>query len=357
MSQQPIPRSLGLRSGELVEVRSAEEILGTLGDDGCLDALPFMPEMLAHCGRRFRVYKRSDKTCDTIEKTGTRRMRHTVHLEDLRCDGAAHDGCKAACLLFWKESWLRRVGPGDAGGSAPARSPSTGTAERLHRFASRLEGDEKIFRCQATELRRATTPLAWWDPRQYWRDLRSGNASLGELLNALLYRAIANLLGMRGMRGYRLLIGFYNRLQRRRDGIPYPIISGRLRRTPKERLSLQPGERVQVKRLEQIVATLDGRNRNRGLLFDPEMTPYCGGTFTVRSRVDRIIDERTGRMLHFGNDCIILDGAVCRAWFSDRRIGCPRSIFPYWREIWLERVDDAEPKAPPAGQSPGRRKG
>ena len=36
-------------------------------------------------------------------------MTNAVHLEGLRCDGAGHDGCQAGCLLFWKESWLKRV--------------------------------------------------------------------------------------------------------------------------------------------------------------------------------------------------------------------------------------------------------
>jgi len=95
-----------------VEVLSEEEILRTLDAKGRLDALPFMPEMLQYCGKRFRVYKRADKTCDTIDNAGSRRMRGAVHLEDLRCDGAAHGGCQARCLIFWKEAWLRRVQTG-----------------------------------------------------------------------------------------------------------------------------------------------------------------------------------------------------------------------------------------------------
>ena len=37
---------LNLRVGEVVEVRTAEEILATLDEHGALDSLPFMPEML-----------------------------------------------------------------------------------------------------------------------------------------------------------------------------------------------------------------------------------------------------------------------------------------------------------------------
>jgi hypothetical protein len=73
--------TIHLRAGELVEVRSKEEILSTLDTDGALDGLPFMPEMLQCCGNRFRVYKRADKTCDTITGSNqSRRMKNTVHL-------------------------------------------------------------------------------------------------------------------------------------------------------------------------------------------------------------------------------------------------------------------------------------
>src|SRR5262249_5661742 len=104
--------SLGLMPGEMVEVRSVEEILATLDQNGELDCMPFMPEMLQFCGRQFRVFKRADKTCDTVHYTGNRRLYNTVHLEELRCNGQAHGGCQAGCFLFFKEAWLRRVPEG-----------------------------------------------------------------------------------------------------------------------------------------------------------------------------------------------------------------------------------------------------
>ena len=57
---------LNLRVGEVVEVRGKDEILATLDERGELKALPFMPEMLQFCGRRFRVDKLAVKLCDTI---------------------------------------------------------------------------------------------------------------------------------------------------------------------------------------------------------------------------------------------------------------------------------------------------
>src|SRR5436190_20493355 len=97
-----------LRSGDWVEVRSKEEILATLDGSGQLEGMPFMPEMFAFCGKRLRVYKRAHKTCDTVFPTRSRLVPGAVHLET-RCDGQAHGGCQAGCLLFWKEAWLKRV--------------------------------------------------------------------------------------------------------------------------------------------------------------------------------------------------------------------------------------------------------
>ena len=80
-------RASSLRVGDVVEVRSEEEILATLDSTGKLDRLPFMPEMLAHCGKRFRVSARAYKACDTVEWRQLRKLESAVHLEDLRCGG------------------------------------------------------------------------------------------------------------------------------------------------------------------------------------------------------------------------------------------------------------------------------
>src|SRR5258705_1000175 len=104
-----------VRVGEVVEVRSKEEILSSLDERAALDGLPFMPEMLQYCGRRFRVRAVAHKTCETARRTWkARQLRRTVHLEGLRCDGTAHGGCQAECNLFWREEWLRPGAERDA---------------------------------------------------------------------------------------------------------------------------------------------------------------------------------------------------------------------------------------------------
>ena len=117
----PVGQALHLRVGEIVEVRSEAEILATLDENGELDGLPFMPEMLTWCGQRLRVEKLALKLCDTIESTGMHRIRDAVHLEMSRCDGQAHGGCQAGCSLLEggvaEADPVRGIGIGPNGGS------------------------------------------------------------------------------------------------------------------------------------------------------------------------------------------------------------------------------------------------
>ncbi len=342
MSPTPIRvAELKLTAGEWVEVRSREEILAMLDEHGGLEKVPFMPEMLQYCGRRFRVFKRADKTCDNIEPWSIRRMKRSVLLEGVRCDGAGHGGCQAGCLIFWKEAWLKRAAPDlvpaeSLTGDATILSESHGCSLEDVFEASRTtsEDGETIYSCQATEVRNFTSAMAWWDIRQYIRDLRSGNLASGLGGTTRPERLLEFVFGaMRLLRA--LIIAASNGL-----GRCYPYIKGTLATTPLDTLDLQPGELVQVKSREEIIATLDSQNRNRGLLFDSEMLPYCGGIYRVLRRVQRIIDEKTGKMIIMKYPCILLEGVVCQADFH--RL-CPRAIYSYWREGWLKRVSQALP--------------
>jgi hypothetical protein len=325
---------LNLQVGELVEVRSESEILATLDEHRELEALPFMPEMLQFCGRRFRVDKLALKLCDTINGSGMYRMDHAVHLAGVRCDGQAHSGCQAGCLIYWKEAWLKRVDAEDqgAGETWPPQVPPGCTRLELM-AATRKAADptapgEEAFSCQATELMRAAPHwIPPWNVKQYVIDVRSGNAGLLATVRSVAVGAFNEYQDFSRR--------FLPRLLRIRGGRRFPLIQGQQRKTPQETLDLQPGELVRVKRKEEIVRTLDTSNRNRGMTFDAEMLKYCGRQARVLRRVERIIDEKTGKMLHLRNPCIILEDVICT---SDYHRLCPRGIYPYWREIWLERV-------------------
>jgi hypothetical protein len=162
-------------------------------------------------------------------------------------------------------------------------------------------------------------------------DVRTGNAG-----------ALATLRGF--------LIGIYNRFQdvskrklpRRlliNDGLRFRLFNGGATgRTPVVTLDLRPGELVRVKSKKEIIATLNENLHNRGMGFEEEMARYCGQTARVQSRVDRVIDEKTGRMLTMKTPCIILEDVICVGVYN---LNCPREFVPFWREIWLERVEES----------------
>ncbi len=186
---------LPYRVGDWVEVRGIEEILSTLDADGCLNGMPFMPEMAQFCGRRFQVHKSAHKGCDTVRPVRSRWFDDAVHLPT-RCDGEAHDGCQAGCLLYWKTAWLKPVdGPGDRqrpAMAAPQEVPIDLSGLRETTIARR-EAGVPVFRCQATQLPHSSRDLQWWDVRQYVLDYRSGNVGLWTIMCGAAYAAFENL--------------------------------------------------------------------------------------------------------------------------------------------------------------------
>ncbi len=294
-------RRAAFHRGQMVEVRSAGEILATLDADGKLDGMPFMPEMARYCGRRFRVLRNAKVTC--LEEVGLFRLEDTVFLEGLRCDGADHDGCQRGCRIFWKTAWLKAAS-GACGDSIPAPSSSRAHLEQLPVIRNGR------YYCQSTELAGATSALPRWDPVYRLRVIFS-DATLAEALGRIGWR-IRNRL--------RRLLGWNFR--------------GHEVRTPSQQLNLAPGEWVEVKTREEIQATLNAEAKNRGLWFNPEMLEHCGRRYRVGAVVEKVISEETGEMVPLRNT-VILDGVTCQGHCLGN---CPRNAFLYWREIWLKRV-------------------
>jgi len=343
VNQTPISR-LGLRPGDIVRVKAPEAILATLDEDNSLDKMPFMPEMLDACGKVFSVSARADKTCDTATKTGGRRLTDTVHLEGERCDGAAHGGCEAGCLNFWKEAWLERAdGREEPGGPDGDLVFDASDVKTRLMNSTTLSGDggreaDPVYSCQATRLPEYTEPLSPWSMGQYWRDLTTNKVGIGRALRVAFLTAYSAVVSS-GF-AYRLWVSIYDSVQRLRGKQPWPYKTGTLASTPTGTLDLQVGDLVRVKDFEEILETLDAEGRNRGMRFDAEMVRFCGKTMRVHSRVGKIIDEGNGKMIRLKNPCIVLEGSWCSSDWSQCRRFCPRSIFHYWREIWLDRVAD-----------------
>jgi hypothetical protein len=314
------------RAGDLVRVRSAREILATLDSRGTCDELPFMPEMLPYVGKTFRVSVAVQKICWYTPESCSRRMQSTVILDQLRCSGEGHSGCAAECRLYWKEAWLRPATPDDADADPEVEPDEIAELGRISYANTReirtFDGiDEEVYRCQYTDLVRASAPIGELEPSQYIGELRSRNIGVRRFVTVLL-RA------------------FWWRVSRRllRRVPEMPKVAGS-ERIDGERLDLEVGELVEVRSLDEVGRTLNDQSRHRGLTWTQELTPRCGKRFRVRARVERLIDRETGRMIELKNDCIALDGVVCSgdrtpgAWF------CPADHYTLWREAWLRRVE------------------
>jgi hypothetical protein len=335
---------MALRAGDWIEVKSKDEILATLDKNGRLEQMPFMPQMFQYCGKRFMVQKRAHKTCDPIYTMAARSVDDSVHL-NLRCDGKTYGGCQAGCLLFWKEAWLKPVAAEAAASTKARLSGAAGCTEADVKRATRVEalpgedGADIRYVCQTTQLPEFTKPLRWWNPAQYLEDYRSGNVSLTDLVHGALYV----LIGRRGGRRIPLLRHFHDVLQSFIGGSPSPVRNGAIplgAPVPTMTLGLRAGELVRVKSHEEILTTINEHNWHRGLYFDVEMVPYCGRVFRVKARVEKFLDEKTGRMRQIKSPAVILDGVSCKSQFSRCRMHCPRSIYSWWREEWLERVEE-----------------
>lgn len=288
-------------AGMLATVKSPAEIFATLDEDGMCAGMPFLPEMLPFCGQTFRVIPLNRIY---IEYFKVRRIRNTVLLDGCRCDGTAHGGCQRRCMVFWNTAWLH--------------APDEGSPSAPHRAHQRANIDDPT-RCQgqASVLTAATEPLNPYSPLPFLEDLRVGTFRLGGFLR---------------MVGFELLKPFRERLHAmRKQRRPQPPPA------PGATLDLQPGELVRVKSLREIKATLDADEREHGLIFSAEMPPFCGETYRVKHRVERLIDEKRGKMVSLKRT-VVLESVTCEG--ANCRL-CPRQCYWLWRESWLERVPEA----------------
>jgi hypothetical protein len=314
--------------GSLVEVAPAAEIFATLDARGESDGIPFMPEMLKHIGKQYRIAQCAIKLCHldgtTLLPPGA------FYLDQVRCDGSAHGGCQAECRLIWREEWLRPATPRSPRSGGDTTHEHLGQLVAANTTAAAVGGSEQpVWRCQATQIARAGKQVSWKKPGQYFREMACKNISLSHFARVLA-RVIVRRVGQK-LR----IIG------------ELPVEPAGPNAKDGERLGLHPGDWVEIRSAEEIAQTLDSTRKHRGLIFVDEMVQHCGKRFRVRRRVDQIIDESTGRMLAFKkNECIALEGLVCT---GDRATGswfCRRELYPFWREAWLKRA------APQGGDGP-----
>lgn len=310
-----------LKPGMVVEVRSAAEILATLDTRGVCHGIIFMPEMQQHVGKQYRVAQLALKVCGP--KGNVHLPAGTVYLERIRCDGSAHGGCQAACRVFWREEWLRPAQPG-----AVQKDDDTDHDQLAQLIGhnvsvgSTVASEPKTWRCQATQIQSEGTLISWKEPGQYVCEVTSGNVAPLHFVRVMT-RITLRLVGQK--------LKLIDEL---------PVKPAGVNRKDGETLQLQPNEWVEVRSPEEIALTLNDAAKHRGLTFTDEMAQHCGKRFRVRQRIDRIIEESTGRMLEFKkNACITLEGVVCSGDRATAVWFCRRDLYPYWREAWLKRVE------------------
>jgi len=102
-----------LKAGDVVRVRSREEIQATLNYWRELKGCTMMQEMWPYCGTTQRVLKSVERFFDERD-CRLKKCRGVVSLEGLECQGTEKFGpCDRSCFYFWREEWLEKIdGPG-----------------------------------------------------------------------------------------------------------------------------------------------------------------------------------------------------------------------------------------------------
>ena len=315
-----------LRRGELVEVRSAAEILATLDDTERSEGLPFMPEMLAHIGRRFTVEARVERACDTINKGGrVRRMRQT------------RPARRPALRRLGPRRLRRGVPPVLEGGVAAqvADSGETGNvAPAAGAGADRALEDLARRTRDACRGRTSRLPLPGDGVRRGVGGARLVGFAIVLARGHVRQRRVC-CDSSRSARG-----SSYEEIRRRLGLWSYPVKStGRREDRPARSSTSRPGTRVRIRPADEISETLDATLKTRG----SGSTGRCFRTAAARAgstgRVERFIDEGSGRMIELKSECVILDGVFCKGHLSEGRWFCPRAIYSWWRDDWLERAE------------------
>lgn len=291
-----------------VEVLGAEELLATLDGQGALGGLPFMPEMLKHCGQRFQVSMCAETVCVFPPRMPFRRLSGCVVLEGLRCDGSAHGGCQLGCMFLWKEAWLKRVD----GPFATPPAPRAGVEPFL---PVHPEGRDAEYFCQATELSKATGDGdPFWKPGQYLSFLNKRTFRLKDL--------VAMFAGMGLRRAGKLCRRWFLPPPKGVKDLPGPF-------------GLKPGQWVKIREKREILELTGPDGTAQGLPFTGEMFDFCGRTMKVQRNITLILEEHTGLLRPIVNT-VTLEHALC-----DRYLGCARGMPFLWREAWLEPIPGA----------------
>jgi hypothetical protein len=99
-------QSQRLKAGDLVRVRSREEIQATLDRWRALKGCGFLGEMAGYCGTNQRVLKRVERFIDERDYR-LKKASGIVLLDGVICSG--NGKCDRCCFFFWREEWLEKL--------------------------------------------------------------------------------------------------------------------------------------------------------------------------------------------------------------------------------------------------------
>jgi hypothetical protein len=111
-SQMPVANATptSLKAGDLVRVRSRQEIGATLNQRKELKGCAFLEDMGQYCDTTQRVLQVMERFLDERDyRVG--KCSGIILLEGVICHGTLVSGrCDRCCHLFWREEWLEKIG-------------------------------------------------------------------------------------------------------------------------------------------------------------------------------------------------------------------------------------------------------
>ena len=103
--------SSGFKPGDIVKIRSRDDIKNTLDENDKLEGCLFMKDMWRYCGTKQKVLKKIDYFYDEANFKMCK-AHNVVLLDGLYCSGIIEGSkqiCDRYCLVFWKEDWLEKI--------------------------------------------------------------------------------------------------------------------------------------------------------------------------------------------------------------------------------------------------------
>jgi hypothetical protein len=300
--------------GDWVEIKPWHEIRATLDAQGRLEQLPFMPEMLALCGRHARVFRCVHRIFDYRKSRQMRHMHGTVLLVGAVCSGSAHGSCEASCHTVWKAAWLRRIDRLEPNAPVGLDASRAAPAEDVAVLRFGTEGPR--YSCQLTQLHAASRPVGEWNPLNFVRPLVAGNVTLSAFVVGWLTY-------------------LFNTVQHFRQGVSFPMFeAAKPAAVAQSDASPRVGDQVVVRGSGEIRATLNDQLVHRGLGFEIDMLKHCGHRYLVQREVGKLIDIVSGEMRTMKTPAYVLAGVH----FSGERQLFNAQYEPlFWRNAWLRR--------------------